>query len=175
MALSGSAMVMGTVIKVRVQCPKCANKFHSKTVYGVCPHCGYEAEEPDDTVIPMPSLRSATTKATDKVYRDMETASIHRAEQAAAMAGVPVSEMSHLKITNLRDNVRNGETYAMPVKNAVTDAMDTMRMNGMQAGFVDGSGFAANVNQGFAPRAGANVLDRINPNSRGNKLNAQFK
>jgi len=166
---------METVVKVRVQCPECANKFYSKTVYGVCPFCGHEAEEPDDTVIPMPSLRSATTKATDKVYRDMETASIHRAEEAARVAGVPVSEMSHLKITNLRDNVHEGETYAMPVRNAVTDRMDQMRAAGQQAGFVDGSGFAANVNQGYAPRSGAGVLDKINPNARSNKLGATFK
>ena len=166
---------MGTVIKVRVQCPECANKFYAKTVYGVCPYCGHEAEEPDDTVIPMPSLRSATTGATDKVYRDMETASIHRAEEAARMAGVPVSEMSHLKITNLRDNVQNGETYAMPIRNAVTDRMAQMQSMGQQTGFVDGSGFAANVNQGYAPRAGAQVLDKLNPNSRSNKLGATFK
>src|SRR5262252_1727992 len=102
MANARSAMVE-TRVKVRLQCPKCANKFYGKSAFGVCPYCGHEADEPDDTVIPMPSLRSATTKATDKVYRDMETASIQRAEQAASMAGVPVSEMSHLKITNLRD------------------------------------------------------------------------
>ena len=168
---------MVTVVKVRLQCPECAHKFYAKTAFPeCCPNCAYEYDpEPDDTVISLPSLRSATTKATDKVYRDMETASIHRAEQAAEMAGVPVSEMSHLKITNLRDNVQNGETYAMPVRNAVTDAMDAMRARGGQAGFIDGSGFAANVNQGYAPRAGANVLDRINPNARSNKLGATFK
>ena len=161
--------------KVRLQCPKCAQKFHANSIWGICPHCGYEAEEPDDTVISLPALRSATTKATDQVYRDMETASVHRAEQAAAMAGVPVSEMSHLKITNLRDNVKEGETYAMPVNNAVTQRMDQMKAMGMQTGWMDGSSFAANVNTGFAPRSGANVMDNINPNARGNKLGATFK
>ena len=165
---------MGTVIKVRVQCPECANKFYAKTVYGVCPYCGHEAEEPDDTIIPMPSLRSATTGATDKVYRDMETASIHRAEEAARMAGVPVSEMSHLKITNLRDNVQVGETYAMPISNPVTQQMDMMKARGMPTGFV-GNQYAGDVKNGFAPNAGASVLDRINPNARANKLGAQFK
>jgi hypothetical protein len=165
---------MVTVVKVRVQCPECAHKFYSKSVFGVCPNCGHEAEEPDDTIIPMPALRSATTKATDKVYRDMETASIHRAEQAAAMAGVPVSEMSHLKITNLRDNVQVGETYAMPVNNPVTQQMERMRAAGLPTGFV-GNQYAVDVSSGFAPNAGANVLDRINPNARANKLGAQFK
>ena len=169
---------METVVKVRVQCPECANKFYSKSVYGMCPYCGHEADEPDDTVIPMPSLRSATTKATDKVYRDMETASIHRAEQAAAMAGVPVSEMSHLKITNLRDNVQPGETYAMPVPvNEVTQQMELMKARGMPVGNVGAMGnpFAGTAGAGFAPNAGANMLDKINPNARSNKLGAIFK
>jgi len=168
---------METVVKVRVQCPQCANKFHSKTVYGVCPYCGHEAEVPDDTVISMPSLRSATTKATDKVYRDMETASIQRAEQAASVAGVPVSEMSHLKITNLRDNVQIGETYAMPPPvNEVTKQMELMRARGIPVGFT------ANPNASFentgpvdASRSGSRVLDNINPASRANKLGAVFK
>ena len=168
---------MVTVVKVRLQCPECAHKFYAKTAFPeCCPNCAYEYDpEPDDTVIEMPSLRSATTKATDKVYRDMETASIHRAEEAARVAGVPVSEMSHLKITNLRDNVKEGETYAMPVNNPVTQRMDQMQAMGQAAGFVDGSSFAANVNQGFAPRAGAKVLEKINPAASANKLGARFK
>jgi len=164
-----------TRIKRRVQCPQCAEKFYAISVWGCCPHCGYEAEEPDDTVISLPAIRAATTKATDKVYRDMETASIHRAEQAAAMAGVPVSEMSHLKITNLRDNVQNGETYAMPPppNNPVTQQMELMKQRGMPVGFI------GNPNVGTGPtdaaRSGGRVLDAINPNSRANPLGATFK
>jgi len=161
---------METRVKVRVQCPSCAHKFYSKSVFGMCPNCGHEAEEPDDTVISLPAIRAATTKATDKVYRDMETASIHRAEQAAAMAGVPVSEMSHLKITNLRDNVLPGETYAMPVRNPVTERMDQMRAAGMPVGNV-----GVNPMAGAAPDAGSRMLDRINPANRANPLGAVFK
>src|SRR5215469_10686604 len=118
---------MVTKVKHRVQCPQCAHKFYAISIWGCCPECGYEAEEPDDTVISLPAIRAATTKATDQVYRDMETASIKRAEDAARMAGVPVSEMSHLKITNMRDNVQTGETYAMPVNNVVTQQMELMK------------------------------------------------
>lgn len=62
----------------------------------------------------MPALRSAGTRANDDVYRQMERSSEHRAEQAAEMAGVPVSEMADLKITNLRDNRSNGDVMAPP-------------------------------------------------------------
>ena len=167
--------MVATEVKRRVQCPECGDKFYAKSIWGMCPYCGYECEEPGNAVISLPAIRAATTKATDKVYRDMETASIYRAEQAAAMAGVPVSEMSHLKITNLRDNVQVGETYAMPVRNAVTERMDQMKAAGMQAGFMDGNAFAANVNTGFAPRSGAKILDTVNPNARSNKLGATFR
>jgi hypothetical protein len=166
---------METVVKVRVQCPECANKFYSKTVYGMCPFCGHEAEEPDDTVISLPAIRNATTKATDKVYRDMETASIHRAEEAARVAGVPVAEMSHLKITNLRDNVQNGETYAMPQPvNDVTKQMDMMRARGMPVGWT-ANPYGQNTGPVDSSRSGGRVLDTINPSSRSNKLGATFK
>jgi hypothetical protein len=166
---------METVVKVRVQCPECANKFYSKTVYGMCPFCGHEAEEPDDTVISLPAIRNATTKATDKVYRDMETASIHRAEEAARVAGVPVAEMSHLKITNLRDNVQNGETYAVPQPvNDVTKQMDMMRARGMPVGWT-ANPYGQNTGPVDSSRSGGGVLDTINPSSRSNKLGATFK
>ena len=170
--------MVATEVKVRLQCPECAHKFYAKTAFPeCCPNCQYEYDpEPDDTVIPMPSLRSATTKATDKVYRDMETASIHRAEQAAAMAGVPVSEMSHLKITNLRDNVQNGETYAMPPPvNEVTKQMELMRARGFPVGFSGNPNIGNNSGPTDASRSGGRVLDTINPNSRSNPLGATFK
>ena len=98
---------------------------------------------------------------TDKVYRDMERASEGRAEQAAEMAGVPVSEMSHLKITNMRDNVQVGESAAMPVVNDVTRQMDAIAARGGQIGFANGADFAATTNSGPYPRAGAAALGAI--------------
>jgi hypothetical protein len=99
-----------------------------------CPSCGYVYEEPENEVC-LPSLGSLKSAVIDKTYRDLETTSQHRAEQAAAAAGVPVSEMSHLKVTDLRDNVQVGETYAKPVNNPVSQQMELMQKRGMPVGF----------------------------------------
>ena len=161
------------VVRIRLQCPECANKFYAVSMCpDCCPKCGYVYEPPDDTVISMPAIRSAVSKAADQTYRDMETASERRAEMAAQAAGVPVSEMSGLKITNLRDNTKPGEDMAPAVVNDVTKHMDSLQQRGGQFGFVNGSEFAAgtaqgaiNVNgritTGIEPRAGARALGSI--------------
>jgi hypothetical protein len=101
-----------------IRCPVCRDKFShdaTKPFPDECPSCHeFIGSGRDDTVITMPALRSAATKANDDVYRQMERSSEHRAEQAAQMAGVPVSEMSDLKITNLRDNKGYGDVMAPP-------------------------------------------------------------
>src|SRR5690348_2158498 len=93
-----------------LRCPECGTKFKSPTAEGpeFCPNrkCGVSMADDDDGVIEItaPFIRSAKMKATDNVYRDIERTSEVRAQQAADAAGVPVSEMSNLKITNMRDN-----------------------------------------------------------------------
>jgi DNA-directed RNA polymerase subunit RPC12/RpoP len=52
-------------------------------------------------------------RSEEQVFRAMEAGSIQRAEMAAADLGVPVAEMSNLKITNMRDNPKPGETSAV--------------------------------------------------------------
>lgn len=54
-------------------------------------------------------------KAGDLAYRQMEKTSAGRAE----LAGEP-----SLKITNMKDNLREGEVAAMPVNNAVTQYVE---------------------------------------------------
>lgn len=102
-----------------LRCPECGTKFRSPTVEGpeYCPskECGaYMRDDDEGNVIEIaaPFIRSAKMKATDGVYTALEKTSEFRAEQAAQMAGVSASEMSSLKITNMRDNVKPGESYA---------------------------------------------------------------
>jgi hypothetical protein len=159
-------------INVRLRCDQCGNKFYAKTAYPeCCPICGAEREDDPGDVISMPALRSATTATPDKVFREMEEKSIARAEAAASMAGVPVAEMSHLKITDLRDNVKDGETYAKPVQ-VPSNMQGKWVGGGPEYGAAAASG-AVTVNgqtmQGVHPRAGMRYgLDHIQKlNGRG--------
>lgn len=109
-----------------LRCPACRVKFPWNPKKGFPDYCPNKAcdtriaHDVDDNVICMPSLRSAGTTANDKLYRDMERSSEYRAEAAAQAAGVPVSEMSGLKITNLNDTRHEGAIAAVPVNNPVT-------------------------------------------------------
>lgn len=59
-----------------------------------------------------PATTMTKAKSGDAVYRGMENASAARAQLAADDLGVDVSEMAHMKITDLKDNLRAGDVAA---------------------------------------------------------------
>ena len=160
-----------------LKCPDCRKTFRYNPTEGhprFCPLCNADmGEEKDDDVISIPAFLSAKTRAADQVYREHERASEVRAERAAEAAGVPVSEMSALKITNMRDTKHQGDIAAVPVVNEVTKQMEAVNARGGQFGFAqNGSEFAAgtatgavtvngHTTQGIVPRAGAKTLGAI--------------
>src|ERR1700734_461028 len=98
--------------RFQIRCPGCRKPFPWDPAIDLpercpLPGCGYVAakREPEVDadgviVIAAPFLRSQKTSRTDASYRELETSSEVRAQMAAEMTGVPVSEMSHLKVTN---------------------------------------------------------------------------
>ncbi len=146
----------------KLKCPACEKKFKYDVSDGwpdFCPLCAHRmANDRADDDIVMPAFLSAKTKATDGVARQVMDGSEQRAEMAAAMAGVPVSEMSGLKVTNLNDR-RDAEISAMPVNNPVTQHMAAMGYDGWQGGV--GPQMAASSHNGPEPHAGARAKSRI--------------
>jgi hypothetical protein len=100
------------------RCPQCRNKFKWDILKGdpqdcaADPPCGYTYRDSPDDVIVMPSFLSPKSKNIDATARQLMDASEHRAYEAAAMAGVPASEMSDLKLTNFNDD--KGSQYNVP-------------------------------------------------------------
>ena len=160
-----------------LRCPECRKSFKwevSKPDPRYCPLCNVDlGEPPDDNVISLPAFLSPKTKAADNVYRQAEDASVVRAEKAAEMAGCDVSEMSSLKITDMRSTKHAGDIAAVPVVNEVTKQMDAINQRGGNFGFgANGAEFAAGTatgavtvngvtTQGIEPRAGAKTLGVI--------------
>jgi len=152
----------------KLKCPACEKKF----VYDVsvgwpdrCPLCKTDINNyrADDDIV-CPAFLSSKSRANDKVVRDMMDGSETRANMAAALAGVPASEMSNLKITNLNDR-RDSEVSAMPVNNPVSQHMARMQAQGLPVGFGAGNaqaqGHAAAAHTGSEPYAGARARNRI--------------
>jgi hypothetical protein len=144
-------------------CSECRGRTPFNGTYPrFCSHCGADTRPPvDDGVIAMPAFLSAKTKATDKVYRDTERGSEIRAHAAAELAGVHVSEMADLKITNMNDR-RDAEIAAMPVVNDVTRMMDAAPKGspfGFAGGGMGGGGaeLSPDVQAGPYPNAGARM------------------
>lgn len=166
--------------KFQVRCPSCRKAFPWDPAIDLpsrcpLPGCDYVAKPKGEVIeIAAPFIRSQKTTRTDASYRELETSSAIRAELAAQAAGVPVSEMSHLKVTNIRDT-KEGEIAAMPVVNDVTRQMDMIKQRGGVVGFGgqamdtgtatgavtmrDANGNPTKVIQGIEPRAGARAME----------------
>jgi hypothetical protein len=65
----------------------------------------------------------------EQVFRAMEAGSTFRAEMAASDLGVPVSDMSNLKITDMKDNPKQGEISAViPMSQPALQMRDQARV-----------------------------------------------
>jgi hypothetical protein len=109
-----------------LRCPSCAQKFKVELSCPprYCPLCGYDSAEDEqknqERMVKMldaqnpPHLSKTIGAVADKVYRDIENSSLVRQQMAAGAAGVPLAEMDAMKVTNLRDNLRPGDTAFVP-------------------------------------------------------------
>lgn len=137
---------------VKLRCTLCRGTFPWNLDGGYpddCPlcfeHIGHDRAD-DDVVMPFIRTTGAT-KATDQVYRQMEAGSEIRAQAAAEKLGVPTSEMSDLKITDLRPTKHPGDIAAPPLPAHLQNVGSFGGSNGAQ--------YAAGVQSGPAPNAGA--------------------
>lgn len=108
----------------RFACPDCGGKF--RWPFGdppplFCPLCSaYVGEdEPAEFTPKAPAIRTAGNQLHDQLYRDMEKSSIERADQAYEIGGGDRKDYDHLHMTNMRDNVKEGEVSAIAPANPV--------------------------------------------------------
>lgn len=143
----------------KLKCPSCRGSFAWNPKEGMpdlCELCGERVgHDTDDDIVFCPAIRTnAKTRSVDEVYRQMEAGSVTRAQIAAEMTGASVSEMSGLKITNMKDNQRAGDIAASLPSNPVSELMASKPQ---QFGFQGGSGlgFSGPVSSGPEPSKGA--------------------
>jgi len=148
-------------------CPECGGQFshlhHPSTDTApprFCPLCGYDTQSEEraaefSPAITAPMIGTNKAKAGDATYRMMEAEAQSRIEAAAEMTGQPESDFADMKITDLKDNLREGDTaaVAMPA-NDVTRRMAEMQARGMPVGFAGGEAYAQTTGQGPEPYAG---------------------
>jgi len=155
-----------------LKCRLCDGKFGWEPQSGFprfCPLCGQSMGEERDGGIGVPAILSAKTRATDKVYRDIERGSEKRVELAAQTVGAEASDMAALKITDLRDNMREGDIAANEAEKAEARLRASTRA---PLGYTDGAGYsdgiasgAVSINgrvvTGIEPHAGARAVQTV--------------
>ena len=151
-----------------LRCPECRQAFKwdaTKKFPRYCLLCNADlGEERADDDIVMPAFLTARNSSIDKVGEAMMASSLVRAETAAAMLGVPASEMSDMKVTNLNPTKHEGAIAMPQVVNEVTQRMDAMAAKGLPVGFgagPTGAELSAGVAAGAYPNSGLRTMLKV--------------
>lgn len=95
-----------------------------------CGICGYDSQADDFAAQPSaPHIEKSIRRAGDATFRQMEGQAEERMDMAAEMTGMDRSEFNDLKITDIKDNLREGDTADMPVNNDVSRAIEADTTN----------------------------------------------
>ena len=159
-----------------IRCPICRKKFPWEPAVGFpdeCPNPECQsriAHDREDDDVVMPFIRtSAKTKATDQVYRDMEHASEHRAQQAMELTGASAAEVASLKITDLKPTRHEG---AIAAPSLPAHLQNVGRFAGSGSEFAVGTASGAvtvdgKTTTGIVPNAGMKAQSTIQRLMRG--------
>lgn len=153
----------------RYRCPQCNGIFvydHHPSVEAdplpanaACPHCGFTAEEPYPAAVVAPHIAKPIRATVDNMHADMEAGAEFRAQLLREKFGLSEEEANQIKETNSLDNLREGDTSAIPVNNVVTQAIDANpQAYGWQGGAAQGAALSPHVQAGPYPNAGARAL-----------------
>jgi len=147
------------------QCPDCQGIFdhlHMRSTDeppAFCPLCGASTGDVQPE-ISAPRIAKPIGKTGDAVYRGMEDGSAQRAAMAAEHLGCDVSDMSAMKVTDIKDNTREGETSNVVAANPVSNFMAQTGVGGLQSS-TQAAAFAASTNSGPYARAGESARQGI--------------
>lgn len=165
----------------RYKCPGCEGEFEymhhpnpkDDPAPRFCPLCGMDSQAEDsDYQAPTPtapSLRSNREKSANATYRAMEEGSNFRAEMAREN-GLDTDAANGLKITDMKTNLREGDTADVAVNNEVTKQMDAINARapgtvGFQ-GAESGIAYSQTVATGPHPNAGARAMVNLRSEHR---------
>lgn len=156
----------------RYRCPECSGVFvydHHPSVEAdplpdgaSCPHCSFVPESEYPVAVVAPHIGKTIRATVDNMHRGMEDGAAFRAQIAQEKFGLSSEDARAMTETNSLDNLRQGDTSAIPVNNAVTRAMDANpQAYGWSGGGAQGAALSPQVQSGPYPNAGLRALQQI--------------
>jgi hypothetical protein len=126
-----------------------------------CPHCGYDSEgEEVEEALTTPHLGLSIKKTVDDMHRQMEEGAQFRMDLAQEKYGLDSADVAAMKLGDMKDGLRMGDTSDVPVQNDITRVMEAAPPGifGFQAG---GIGYSGTVAEGPFPNMGARTQKMI--------------
>jgi hypothetical protein len=113
-------------MKLKILCRLCGEKFtwYADEFPDECPLCHQYIGNDGKPEVAAPFIGLRHAKNGDGIYRAMERGAEHRIDVASNLLGVPRSELSDMKITNMGDNAREGEDTAPKVSPHINKLME---------------------------------------------------
>ena len=143
------------------QCPDCTGTFRwlhhpsDEAPPSFCALCGSDMNAEPVFVQVAPHIARSIGKTADGVYRQMEQASKENMAAAAELAGGDAADYDALKISDLADYLRPGDTAAKMRDNPVAQHMTATGQGGFQGiNGMSGAQLAANTGSGVFPHQG---------------------
>ena len=157
---------MGTKTIRKLRCPDCGAKWTSAVsdaLPNFCPQCASDLRVPDPDFVPTRmNIGTSTGKAGDWSYNKLVADSEARAEAALPAieqqlreAGIPAEQAAtmaakqaaELKVTNMRDNMREGDVAAMdvPKPSSIYEQQVTALGGNPSGSFMGGMGVAGSA------------------------------
>lgn len=95
-----------------------------------CAVCSYDSQAETFTrEMSAPHIEKSIRRAGDATFRQMEGQAEERMDMAAEMTGMDRGEFNDLKITDIKDNLREGDTADVTVNNDVSRAIEADTTN----------------------------------------------
>jgi hypothetical protein len=156
---------------IRIRCLVCREAFRWDATQGMPDYClvcsEYIGSDGKDEVA-APFIATSRGKTPDLIYRDMENKSEFRAQQAAEMTGMTSAEVSHLRMTDMKTGMREGDmamaNNLTPQQQIMSQQMTPSRELGMVA--------SAGTRVGPQPRAGMNYIENVLRKTHGTQYRA---
>lgn len=111
------------------KCPDCEGTFEflhhpqDEPPPSHCPLCGANVSGKEQKkrrsrlepkITKAPSIKGVASRSVDGLYRQMEGAAEQRIQDAASLLGVDARSLNNMKMTNMKDNLREGDMSYMP-------------------------------------------------------------
>jgi hypothetical protein len=157
---------------LNLACPDCGGVFKwlqhpsDEPLPNFCPMCGSNMSAEPVYVPEAPHIAKSIGKTADQVYRQTEQASLDNMVAAAELTGGDISDFAAMKVTDMPDYLRAGDTAAkfqVDKNSPVVQALER-GAGGFQG--QTGAEYAATVGQGIFPHRGEQTRQYVGSGHR---------